>query len=333
MSVVDHAAVHPSLRSIGSWLRRRLSVPVIVATLAALALFGYVVDIGSHGDLLGGLGAVVGRAGWLALLLAIPYFGLRALTWGLLLAQVGVRASPREIVAAFCAGELTKSLPLGVYLETYVLARLRSLSEPQVVGAAVATTGLDMMIGAVVFVSGMAIGLPGAPWFRGLLVGLAVAWLIVYGAVWAAGRRLRPSHWVLRSRLGRALVRIIREAASGIGRLLRPGLLRPLATTSGYLLILVAVLWLALDALGFGWLGIGAAVSVVVITNLVNVMLPIPVELGITEITGVGILAAWGVDPRDAAIAMLGYRVLTTGALTLVILGVLAFLHLAPSEV
>jgi hypothetical protein len=38
-------------------------------------------------------------------------------------------------VAAFCAGEPTKSLPPGVHLEAYVLARLARLREREIVGA------------------------------------------------------------------------------------------------------------------------------------------------------------------------------------------------------
>jgi len=298
-----------------------------VATLVGLALFGYVVDIASHGDLLGGLGDVLLRAGILALLAAVPYFALRALTWYLLLDLVGVQAPPRQTVAAFCAGEISKSLPLGVYLETYVLARLEGLKEREVVGAAVATTGLDVMTGTVTFLTAMAIGLPENPWFRWLLVGIAGAWIVVYGAIWLVVRWWQQEQREVRSNLGRAILRVLGEAVQGAVRLIRPGVVRPLLATAAYLLLYVLVLWLVLDALGFGSLGIGAAVTVVVITSLANVMLPIPIELGITEITGVGILGAFAMDARDAAIVMLGYRVVTTGALTLVVLAVMGYLR------
>lgn len=315
------------LRRAAAWLARGANLRVVVATLVGLALFGYVVDIASHGDLLGGLGEVLARSGWLTLLLAVPYFALRALTWHLLLEQVGVQAPARQMVAAFCAGELSKSLPLGVYLETYVLARVRRLREGEVVGAAVATTGMDAMIGTVTFLAAMAIGLPGNGWFRWLLVSIAGAWIVIYGAVvllvrwWHRQERQPRAPWV------RAVLRVLGEAVQGAARLLRPAIVRPLLTTAAYLAIYVAVLWLVLVALGLGWMGIGAAVTVVIITNLANVMLPIPIELGITEITGVGILGAFSLDARDAAIVMLAYRVVTTGALTIVVLVVMGYLR------
>jgi uncharacterized membrane protein YbhN (UPF0104 family) len=315
------------LRRAATWMARGANLRVVIATLIGLALFGYVVDIASHGDLLGGLGDVLAGVGWLALLLAVPYFALRAITWHLLLELVGVRAPARQTVAAFSAGELSKSLPLGAYLETYVLARVQRLREREVVGAAVATTGMDAMIGAVTFLAAMAIGLPGNPWFRWLLVAIAGAWIVVYGAIvlvvrwWPRQRRLPRSRWV------RSLTRILSEAVHGATRLLHPAIIRPLLTTAAYLAIYVGVLWLVLEALGLSWLGIGAAVTVVVITHLANVLLPIPIELGITEITGVGILGAFGVDARDAAIVMLAYRAVTTGALTVVVLAVMGYLR------
>lgn len=315
------------LRRAAAWLARGANLRVVVATLVGLGLFAYVVDIARHGDLLGGLGTVLIGPAWIAVVLAVPYFVLRALTWRLLLEQVGVRAPARETVAAFCAGELSKSLPLGVYLETYVLARIRRLPERDVVGAAVATTGMDAMIGTVTFLAAMAIGLPGNGWFRWLLVGIAGTWLLVYGAVVLVVRWWRRQERQPGSRWARTIIRVLSEAVSGAARLLRPAIARPLLATAAYLGIYVGVLWLVFEALGLGGLGIGAAVTVVVITNLANVMLPIPIELGITEITGVGILGAFAIDARDAAIVMLAYRVVTTGALTVVVLAVMATLR------
>jgi uncharacterized membrane protein YbhN (UPF0104 family) len=309
------------------WLARGANLRLVVGTLVALALFGYVVDIASHGDLLGGIGTVVGHAGWLALVLAIPFFALRALTWHLLLRQVGVVAPWRQVVAAFCAGELTKSLPLGVYLETYVLARLERLSERQVVGAAVATTGMDVMIGAITFVTAMVTGLPERGWFRLLLISIAGAWIVLYAGIWLSVRWWRPQDRPLTSRVARGVGRIVAEVGRGAARLVRPAVVWPLLTTAGTLTISVIVMWLVLSALGLGGIGLGAAMSAVVIISLVNVLLPIPVELGVTEITGVGVLGIFGVDARDAAIAMLGYRVVTSGALTIVVLGVMATLR------
>lgn len=314
-------------RRIARWLGRGANLRVVVATLVALALFGYVVDIASHGDLLGGIGTILSRAGWFALALALPYFALRALTWHLLLEQVGVVAPPRQTVAAFCAGELTKSLPLGVYLETYVLARLERLREREIVGAAVATTGLDVMIGTVIFLTAMVIGLPDRGWFRLLLISIAGAWIVLYAGIWLGVRCWRPQERPLTSRFARAVGRVVAEVGRGAARLVRPAVIWPLLATAASLAIYVLVMWLVLDALALDGIGFGAAVSAVVIIGLVNVMLPIPVELGVTEITGVGILGAFGVDARDAAIAMLGYRVVTTGALTIVVLAVMAALR------
>lgn len=309
------------------WAAHGANLRVVVAGLVALALFGYVVDIASHGDLAGGLGAAIGRVGWITVLLAVPYFALRTLTWHLLLEQVGITAPLRQTVAAFSAGELTKSLPGGVYLEAFVLARLERLTEEGIVNAVVATTGLDVMVGTVSFLTAMAVGLPGRDWFRWLFVAVAGAWIVLFALVWVVIRRWRPHErpssygWV------RTVGRILVEAASAAVRLVRPAVIRPLAATAASLLVYAVNLWLILDVFGIGDLGFGAAIGVVTITSLANALLPIPTELGLTEITGVGVLGAYGVAAPDAAIVMLGYRALTTGPLTIVALGVIAVLR------
>lgn len=310
------------------WLGRGANLRIVVAGLVALALFGYVVDIASHGDLAGGLGEAVWRIGWVTVLLAIPYFALRTLTWHLLLEQVGVRAPVRQTIAAFSAGELTKSLPGGIYLETYVLARLERLAERDIVGAAVATTGVDVMVGTVSFLTAMAIGLPGRGWFRWLLISVAGAWIVLFAVVWVVIRWWRPHERPAAAGWVRAVGRIGGEAIDAASRLVRPEAVRPLAATAASLLAYAVVLWLILGAVGIGDIGFGAAVGVVTITSLANDLLPIPTELGLTEITGVGVLGAYGISAPEAAIVMLGYRVLTTGPLTLVIGSTLLWLRL-----
>lgn len=309
------------------WLRLHLGLRTVVALLIALGLFAYVVDLASRGDLGGGLGEVVGRVGLAALVLAGPFFALRALTWHLLLGLVGVRAPLRQTVAAFASGELTKSLPGGIYLETYVLARLERFGEREIVGAAVATTGMDVMVGTIGFLVAMVVGLPDEPWFRLALAGLAAAWLVAFGSAWLLVRWWRPQERVAAPRWVRATGRVVLEAADGVRRMISPAAVRPLATTALSLAILVVVFSLVAVAVGIGEIGLIGALSVVVITSLANDLLPIPMELGLTELTGVGVLAAYGISAPTAAITMLGYRVVSTGAETIVVGAALLFLR------
>ena len=244
---------------------------------------------------------------------------------------MGVRAPLRETVAAFCAGELTKSLPGGVYLETYVLARIERLGERAIVEAAVATTGMDVMIGTVGFLTAMAIGLPDRGWFRLMLIAIAGAWIVLFALVFTVVRWWRPHERVSAPGWLRTVGRIGDEAISGAGRLVRPERQsddhQSALTTAAYMALYAVLLWLILVTLGLAGIGFAAAVSVVAITMLANDLLPVPMELGLTEITGVGVLGAYGVDATTAAIVMLGYRVLTTGASTVVVLSVMTRLR------
>lgn len=309
------------------WLVRGASLRIVVPTLVAFALLAYVSEIAAAGHASESLAHVLGRVGWIAAVLAVPYFALRALTWRLLLDQVGVHAPEREQLAAFSSGELTKSLPGGIYLQAYVLARLENFSERQVVGAAVATTGMDVMIGTVAFLTAFAIGLPGSPWFRLLLAAVAGAWVALYFAAWLVGAWWRPQQREDAPRWARWVGRIIVEVFESATRLVRPETWRPLATTTVYLLSYAVILYLVLGALEVHEVTFLGAIGVLAITNMANMLLPIPFELGLTEITGVGVLGAYGVDAATAATAMLAYRVVTTGALTLLVGGVLVALR------
>lgn len=309
------------------WLVRGASLRIVVPTLVAFALLAYVAEIAAAGRAPESLAHVLGQVGWIAAFLAIPYFALRALTWRLLLDQVGVHAPEREQLAAFSSGELTKSLPGGIYLQAYVLARLENFTERQVVGAAVATTGMDVMIGTVSFLTAFAIGLPRNPWFRVLLAAVAGAWVLLYFGAWLIGSWWHPQRREHAPRWARWVGRIIVEVFESATRLVRPETWRPLATTTVYLLSYVVILYLVLQALEIHQVTFLGAIGVLAITNMANMLLPIPFELGLTEVTGVGVLMAYGVDAPTAAVAMLAYRVVTTGALTVLVGGILIALR------
>lgn len=305
------------LRATFAWLRSHIGLRLVVATLVALALFGYVVDIAAHGDLAGNLLALLVRIGPLAFVLTIAYFVLRGATWLLLLRQVGLRTPMRPTVAAFSAGELTKSLPAGPYLEAYVLARLERLPERDVVSAAMATMGSDVMVGVVGFVTAMLLGLPGHDWFRWLLIAIAGSWVVIYSVAWAVIRWGHLPHRFAQARWFATIRRVGGEVIDGAGKLVKPVAVWPLLASAAYLAVSALVIWLVLTAVGLPADPL-AAIRIVTITSLVNVLIPVPTDLGVTEITGVGILTVHGIGVPQAAIVMLGYRLLLTGSLTVI---------------
>jgi uncharacterized membrane protein YbhN (UPF0104 family) len=92
-----------------------------------------------------------------------------------------------------------------------------------------------------------------------------------------------------------------------------------------YMFVYVADLALILRALGIHDIGLLHIAVVYAASVLAVVLVPIPTEIGITEITGLSVLKAYGVAGSTAALAMLSLRLLATG-LTIVVAGALLFL-------
>lgn len=72
-------------------------------------------------------------------------------------------------------------------------------------------------------------------------------------------------------------------------------------------------LFLILQALGFhlGWV---AVITVYAAMVLAVVLIPIPTEIGIAEISALGALEAFGVPHHSAAVVSLALRILATGS-------------------
>jgi uncharacterized membrane protein YbhN (UPF0104 family) len=263
---------------------------------------------------------------WIVILaLTIPYLVARALVWHELLLQVGIRIPWRQLIVAFSGGELTKSLPAGVYTQNYLLARLEHFNRLSLVRSGTATTA---MLGLETFVAvpaALVIGIPGSPWLFWIIIGVIVAWLVVMAIAWMLVHYLAvhtdPSkHPVLR-RGARLAKEFFEAGADLVGR----RTLLSLIPTAIYMLIYVVDLFVILRAAGAQHITFVETLGVYAVIVLAVVLVPIPTELGITEFTGFGALQAYGVPGSMAAVSMLGLRLLATG-MTIVVAGLLLLL-------
>ena len=78
------------------------------------------------------------------LILTFPYLALRAYVWRQLLQQLGFEIPWRQIAASFAAGEMTKSIPAGVYSQNYILAKLNHLTNFRIGEYAALIAAADM---------------------------------------------------------------------------------------------------------------------------------------------------------------------------------------------
>lgn len=309
---------HPTtMQRLGSRLRRidlKVIVPVVI-TLGMLAFVGLIAAAPKSGA---ELSAVLQRTWWIALLLAVPYIGARAVVWHELLAQLQIKTPWRLTLVALAGGEIAKTLPGGVYLQNYILARSTDHSEALVVRSATATTATLGLESALALPAALLIGLPGAPWLSRTLLGAVGGWIVLLAALWflihAWQVHLAPGtpNW-LRRGLG-----IAEEVFAAARDLMSWRTIRILIPTAVYMLVYVIELRVIAAAVGASMIGFREAMGIYAIIVLAIILVPLPTKLGATEITGLTTFVAYGVAAPAAAVIMLGLRIVSTGATMLV---------------
>lgn len=306
-------------RRIWRWLLwiRQVDFTIILALFVALGLLAYVSYVASARGSLAELWRIVQDTWLLILILTFPYLAARALVWYELLQQLGIRVSWGEMTVAFAGGEITKSLPAGVYVQNFLLGRLAHLGRLSVVRSTAATTatlGLESLLALPV---ALIIGVPGVPWLRWALFGVVVAWLVILLVVWVAVRYRAHHIGPNTAQWRRRLVEMAEEFLSTGAELVTLKTARNLIPTAIYMLIYGVELYAIIRAVGIH-ISFADIIGVYAIIVLAVILVPIPTEIGITELTGLGVLVAYGIPQSSAAIIMLSLRLLS-GGMTIVV--------------
>lgn len=302
------------------WLRCHAHLKVVLPVIIAAGLLAYVASLAGTPQAAHALALVLRRIWWIVLLLTIPYLGARAYVWNYLLRELGLVIPLRRLLLSFSAGEMAKSLPAGVYVENYLLDRLAHLDKDQTVRSTVATTAILGLESALALAVVVIVGIPGAAWVRWGLIAVVGIWLLLIGAAWLLIRRELHTRSNLPSWLCRAL-----SAAEAFlkdaGALFRWRTLTTLVPTALYMGVYAVDLYFILQVLGLhlSWLSI---ITVYAAMVLAVVLIPIPTEIGISEISALGALEAFGVPHHSAAVAALALRVLAMGS-TILLSGLL----------
>lgn len=300
------------LTHVPQWLRRHAHAKIVLPVIVAAALLAYVASLASTPQAAHALGVVMQRVWWIVLLLTIPYLAARAYVWNDLMRELGITTPFRRLLLAFAGGEMAKSLPAGVYVENYLLNRLSHLDKERAVRSTAATTAILGLESAVALAVVLIVGIPGAIWVRWGLVAVVVIWLVLIAVGWLLIRRELHT----RSTLPAWLRQVLTAAESFLkdgGALLRWRTLTNIGPTALYMGVYAVDLFLILQALGFhlGWV---AVITVYAAMVLAVVLIPIPTEIGIAEISALGALEAFGVPHHSAAVVSLALRILATGS-------------------
>ncbi len=271
------------------------------------------------------IGHLQGGYALLFFLIMVVYEASRGLQWHVLLRALDVRVPHAAEMFSFVLGEATKSAPIGNYFQNYLLSRV----EGEDFGRTSATTTLIVLTEVGWALLGVAIiGVDGWTWVRPLiLIGLpafaVAAWLFS-----RAHRAARLPTWIRSHVALRTALEEFGRFQRGIATLMRP---RPLLLetlfSGSYLLVAGTGLYVLAIGLGLPRLPYWQIVSVYLFSLAAGLILPLPVDLGVVEVSGVGALVATGLTREQAISLMLVNRLLTVGS-AVAIAGIsMFFLH------
>jgi uncharacterized membrane protein YbhN (UPF0104 family) len=217
-------------------------------------------------------------------------------------------------------------LPAGVYVQNFLLARLEHFDQATVARTTMASTAMLGLEAALAVPVALVIGWPGGAWVRWLLLGIVAAWCVGVGGAWILIRRgtdrlpARTPGWA------RRVATFIKELLEAGRDLFAWRTARLLAPTALYMLVYVYDLYVILRALGIDDVDFVSTTGIYAFVVLAVILVPIPTEIGLTELTSLVALTARGIPEPVAAIATLALRALGTGMTIVVAVGTLLLL-------
>lgn len=312
-----------------NWLKQlfnpKVFIPIVVIVGAVALLFSF----GNPKKIIATMSGFDRVALFWVFASIVVYEFIRFWQWLYLLKHEGIKVSVQAQVFSFAGGEATRFFPVGNYFQNYLLTTAEGIDFA--FSSAVST--MIILLEVVVALVGIIIlGLGELSWVRWVIVGGVV---IVAAAGWLLYRHhgsLDTPEWVRgRGRLERAWEKAaveLRQFAKGSKRLLhwRTIILSSLLATT-YLIVGAATLYIVLAGLGWHKTSFADVLAVYLFSLAIGLIFPLPVDVGVTELSGVGAFLAVGVD-RDVAIsAMLVNRVLTLLSSVVIALAISAIFH------
>lgn len=296
-------------------------------------------------------------------LLMAGYEVVRCAQWAYLLARLGLPIPPRAQIFAYAIGEVSKNVPVGNFVPDYILTREQGADFGRASSSSLLISVLEV---AVALTGIVIIGVDGWTWIRPLiLIGTFVFVLLVWAftrwrhhphvahlhltaalasddppasdtsstgapAPGAADQPVNAPRWALRAlRWGwvRAALRELQQFTEGEQTLLHPNVIAVSALACAVYMILSGLaLYAVVRGLGLSGITWTEALSASFFSLAVSTIIPIPTDLGSSEASGAGALAAMGLSAAGAVSALLLYRFLNLVEQVLVALLAIVFL-------
>lgn len=308
-----------------SHARRLLKPQVILPVLLAVALLAFAFSLGDVHLVLARVAKLPMRVLWLALAAAACYLACKAAQLKLMLTQIDVAIPARPFWLAFAVGELTVTLPLGMFSQNWVLSAARRV---HIGRSSAATVMMVLAEVAVVFLFLAVVGVSGMPGTRPFAVAvLAGVGLLLLGLM-LFEHRARTLVARLRHRWARRGADAALEMLRGLRKLSTPLLLA--------ISIVLAAVYLGALTLAFWFVGRGmdahhldyltAATIYMFSLAIILVGAGLFSQIGTVELLGMLAAHASGIDYTDGLALMLGFRIVWTSAIWLLCLPIVALL-------
>ena len=306
-------------------LKKLLNPKVIIPTFLSVAFLAFVVAFANSGHVFGEILQDLPKSVLPVLGLALLYLVAKGAQWHIYLLRLDIRPRWQEMLAPYVGGEIGNSLPMGVYLENYLLKG--ALGEAFGKSAAATTWMLITEILTCLAVL-VAIPVPNWFWLRPLAAAVLVG-MIIFGAVFLktryAGERLE--RWQPRRKILQSVKGGLQEFLEGSGQLLSwHTFVYGIPLTAIYLGAHATALFVISRVLipGFGWTEAAAAFAFSLLLVLLVPLLP---HLGSVEASGLGVMLQFGIMKNDAVASFLTLRLLMTGGIIAICCVVLLLLH------
>ncbi len=298
---------------------------ILIPVLLSAALLAFVLTVSDAAAVMGQIRGIPLPVMALSLALAILYLALKGFLWHYLMGVIHISIGWKQLALAFVVGEMAVSLPAGIYAQNYLLRRIAGADFSR---SSAATSALLVGEAAISMVVLAIFGIPGWDWLRPAVAGLFAAAAVVVAVLF----RVRPVQKLADRLLRFGPLRTVGPEflemfdAARLFFSIRVAL-RSVPTIALYLVALVTAFHLVAHGVGVATLTFVQAVTVYLFALVVVLISPISSHLGVVEAGGLGAMHAWGYSSTQGIAALLGFRLVWTGAVWLVCTPVVVLLR------
>lgn len=302
-----------------------LNPKIIIPAVFAIVLIGFVLSLGDIKK----VGAAIvnfprGDAAVFFLLVVI-YEVARGAQWMYFLHGMHVNVGPRRGIFAFVGGEATKSLPAGNYFQNYLLEREKGVAVAYTASGTTITVLLEVAV-CVVYLA--IVGISGWGWLRPILIFGTLAVILAIVIIARLDIHAHPPEWLGRRKFFQWVSEQWKTFIKGAESFVTPKrLIIGFLLAATYLAAAGTEYYIVIRALGINNLSYWHAVSAYLFGLGVGLILPVPTDIGVQEITGVGALKALGVGTTNAVSISILYRILSLASSLLVAVVTFVILH------